>query len=405
MGHEFSSVAGTHPCCGLSGPVDVEPLVEISLGFGDDAREVYVSKIFGILECTACEDDLDYIHHEVSHFLLSKEKLEVVLCLTEGFRLTCSQLMDLTTLVYLDSHKESLIFARYAHLSDRVMFQHEVLEHLTRSETVRNKLIRRLEKYLDERSSVNAVDWDRAAEKPNVPHVAHDPRRHMNWVGPVTDVHTPELEEMTWTGFLKTGPCVVVEPSYVQLAQKHHGVRVEVVDLGQYSAEHSNSCMFLSCAVGIVDRRIKGLAGALPAVLDAILAFEPQARSVEALVEAHRADRCSTLGSMADALRFISCETLESAKDEFQPYFHPLCELDTTSITGAYDEWVSRLRDDEVGDELVLLALAKLCGVAIQPVQSSGYRVPLMDPMNVAKEGVLYLGNDDRHWVWLCPLA
>ena len=61
-----------------------------------------------------------------------------------------------------------------------------------------------------------------------------------------------------------------------------------------------------------------------------------------------------------------------------------------------------RLRGDEEGDELVMLALARILGIAIQPVQQSGYRVPLMDPMGVFdKEGASYWGNDDRHWVWL----
>eukprot|EP00434_Breviolum_minutum_P025107 symbB.v1.2.022180.t1/scaffold1915.1/size133927/8 len=45
---------------------------------------------------------------------------------------------------------------------------------------------------------------------------------------------------------------------YVDLAKKHHDVGVEVVDLGQYSAKHNNSCMFLTCAVALADRRERG---------------------------------------------------------------------------------------------------------------------------------------------------
>merc|ERR1719263_393630 len=60
------------------------------------------------------------------------------------------------------------------------------------------------------------------------------------------------------------------------------------------------------------------------------------------------------------------------------------------------------LRGDEEGDELVILALARLLGIAVQPVQQSGYRVPLMDPTGATETHCIsYWGNDDRHWVWL----
>ena len=63
---------------------------------------------------------------------------------------------------------------------------------------------------------------------------------------------------------------------------------------------------------------------------------------------------------------------------------------------------MAKLRKDEEGDELVILALARLLGMAVQPVQQSGYRVPLMDPTGAAEtDCISYWGNDDRHWVWL----
>merc|ERR1711990_320886 len=51
----------------------------------------------------------------------------------------------------------------------------------------------------------------------------------------------------------------------------------------------------------------------------------------------------------------------------------------------------------------VVLALARLLGIAIQPVQQTGYRVPLMDPIEAALHGgsSVFWGNDDIHWVWL----
>ncbi|CAE7496977.1 unnamed protein product [Symbiodinium sp. KB8] len=62
---------------------------------------------------------------------------------------------------------------------------------------------------------------------------------------------------------------------YPELAKRHHGISVEVVDLGQYSEKHSNSCMFLTCAITLADRRLQGredaqLLGTLGDQLEAI---------------------------------------------------------------------------------------------------------------------------------------
>jgi len=191
--------------------------------------------------------------------------------------------------------------------------------------------------------------------------------------------------------------------AYVELAKKHHGIDVEVVDLGQYSAGLSNSCMFLTCAVSIADRRIKGHADAeLPGILGACLesaASFDDSLTLEQLVEEHGRTRSGTLGNMADALRHAACEVLLCDKEFYAPFFHPVrCAGSPMS----FETWVKRLRGSEEGDELVILALARLCGMAIQPVQQSGYRVPLMDPVGAAEtQCITYWGNDDHHWVWL----
>jgi len=197
---------------------------------------------------------------------------------------------------------------------------------------------------------------------------------------------------------------------YVDLAWKHHQKRVEVVDLGQFSTERANSCMFLTCAVSLADRRLKGFADAeLPGILGAVMTAEcvrERGEDVNYYIEEHRRNRCSMLGTMADALRLVVCELLATDRDEFQPYFFPVHgSLAEKAPAKAYDEWVANLRRSEEGDELVMLGLAQLCGIAIQPVQQSGYRVPLMDPTEASASGVLYWGNDDKHWVWLRPLA
>mmetsp|Transcript_16755 Transcript_16755/g.35253 ORF Transcript_16755/g.35253 Transcript_16755/m.35253 type:complete len:360 (-) Transcript_16755:45-1124(-) len=193
---------------------------------------------------------------------------------------------------------------------------------------------------------------------------------------------------------------------YPELAKRHHGISVEVVDLGQYSEKHSNSCMFLTCAATLAERRLQGREDAqlLGALGDRIEAIAPTAQAIPKLIDEHLQDRCSTLGRMADALRHAACELLRDDKEFFLPFFHPV-HLPDAGTPPTYDRWVESLRGSEEGDELVILALAMLCGMAVQPVQKSGYRVPVMDPCDAKESFLAFWGNDDQHWVWLRPLA
>eukprot|EP00930_Biecheleria_cincta_P078426 TRINITY_DN65889_c0_g1_i1.p2 TRINITY_DN65889_c0_g1~~TRINITY_DN65889_c0_g1_i1.p2 ORF type:complete len:447 (+),score=83.26 TRINITY_DN65889_c0_g1_i1:75-1415(+) len=195
---------------------------------------------------------------------------------------------------------------------------------------------------------------------------------------------------------------------YVTLAEQHHGVKVEVIDLGARSAKHTNSCMFLTCAAALADRRAKGYEDSPPGVLgDLLAAAAPGGNDmtpIEELIEQHRRTRAGTLGRMADALRHCACEYLTIEEESFLPYFSPVRGVaggGEDAMKQAYANWVQKLREDEEGDELVILALATLLGLAVQPVQQSGYRVPLMDPTEAKEDCILYWGNDDRHWVWL----
>jgi len=166
----------------------------------------------------------------------------------------------------------------------------------------------------------------------------------------------------------------------------------------------------LVCAASIAHRRLQGFADAdLPGIFGTALeetgAFQ-QVFAIGDLVDEHVRTRLSTLGRMADALRHAACEVLLHDRDFYIPFFHPVRTQCTSSEPSEEDfcKWVEGLRGNEEGDELVMLALARLCGMAIQAVQRSGYRVPLMDPVGTALSGCLtYLGNDDKHWVWLRP--
>lgn len=197
---------------------------------------------------------------------------------------------------------------------------------------------------------------------------------------------------------------------YVSLAKQHHGIDVEVIDLGQFSAKHSNSCMFLTCSAAIADRVSLGLHELPPGPLrDDIAAAAPCSNAgspIDELIEQHRRTRSGTLGRMADALREAACNLLVEDAAFFQPFFSPVRGRagrdDAIAMANQYAEWVEKLRGDEEGDELVIMAVSRLLGLAVQPVQQSGYRVPMMDPTGAsACHGASFWGNDDRHWVWL----
>lgn len=219
----------------------------------------------------------------------------------------------------------------------------------------------------------------------------------------------PQVVRVMWLSVARQARAVCGPGAvYVDLAKQHHGVDVEVVDLGQYSVTHSNSCMFLTCAVALADRKLGGHADAsIPCLLgeslDAALVGREDLK-LQDLISEHLRDRSSALGQMADALRHAACEVLFHNEELYFPFFHPVGEDGRMSSPEDYRRWVQKMRGDEEGDELVILALASLCGMAVQPVQQSGYRVPLMDPTESAESGFIsYWGNDDRHWVWLRP--
>lgn len=225
----------------------------------------------------------------------------------------------------------------------------------------------------------------------------------------------PEAVRMLWlTVARQARPVGAPVELYIALAKQHHDVDVEVIDLGAGSARHTNSCMFLTCAAALADRRFHGYEDAIPpGVLgDALADASPDGNamaSIDELIEQHRRHRAGTLCRMADALRHAACEILMYDAEFFCPFFQPvgrraspMAAFSEADSKKAYYDWVQKLRGDEEGDELVILALARLIGMAVQPVQQSGYRVPLMDPTGAAETGCIsYWGNDDKHWVWL----
>merc|ERR1719215_975926 len=79
--------------------------------------------------------------------------------------------------------------------------------------------------------------------------------------------------------------------AYISVARKHHDVEASVVDLGQYSAEHSNSCMFLTCAISMANRRLEGhedavIPGILGEAIESSGCFKQT--TVDLLIEEHK---------------------------------------------------------------------------------------------------------------------
>lgn len=221
----------------------------------------------------------------------------------------------------------------------------------------------------------------------------------------------PQVVRMIWLSVARQArPVGGSLDQYIACASRHHNIEVEVVDLGQYSAEHSNSCMFLACSASIAYRRLQGHADAeLPGLLGEAINeanLFAQTTCIEDLIEEHGRSRLGTLGRLADALRHAACEVLLCDEDFYLPFFHPVRARDLrgSDTIDSFRRWVQKMRADEEGDELVILALSRLCGMAVQPIHKAGYRVPVMDPLEVASTGyVNYWGNDDKHWVWLRP--
>lgn len=204
---------------------------------------------------------------------------------------------------------------------------------------------------------------------------------------------------------------------YVDLAKRKYGLHVEVLDLGQFSASWSSSCLFLVCAASLLHLECAGTVIEPLTVFcpgEALEGFRPSdmnfTMAADDIIRDGLENREGVLGQMADVLRSAVCDALEREDEFYQPYFVPVVERSRAwkptnqSTSEDYRRWVQCMRGNAEGDELVVLALCRLCGVAAQTVHKSGYSVPLMDPLNVAGLGrICYWGNDDKHWVWLRP--
>lgn len=90
------------------------------------------------------DEQFQKLKEVVGSIPLSKERTRVILEDTEGHRLTCEQLSVILRLLAMDSLKEQVLIARYAHLVDKDSFRTAVVNQVTRSESMQASLVRKL---------------------------------------------------------------------------------------------------------------------------------------------------------------------------------------------------------------------------------------------------------------------
>ena len=118
------------------------------------------------------------------------------------------------------------------------------------------------------------------------------------------------------------------------------------------------------------------------------------------------------LGDVANQLRQYICDAMldRETMREVLPYFAEMSGAQTVSLQ-QYQRWVSRLRNHEFADELVLAITAKKLRIPIIVVPKESAWVLQTHPdltlhglLGVEANHPIYLGNDDIHYAYLHKL-
>ncbi len=211
------------------------------------------------------------------------------------------------------------------------------------------------------------------------------------------------------------------EQEYVARARDELGANVEVVDLGVAAGPwpRTNACMWLSVVAG-ASRVLCPRAGAPDATLWAQIHADVAAvRATEPALlrqEGRRAPRSDPVGVAADKLRGHLCAAMatDAGKARFWPFFAQLSGRRNApgggGVAGAdYARHCERVRENDFADELNLLQCSEALGIRIQVVPSTPLAAPApwaiatVNPLGSTR--TVLLGNNDRHYVWLMPVA
>ncbi len=201
-----------------------------------------------------------------------------------------------------------------------------------------------------------------------------------------------------------------VTTQYSQRARSEFNFEPLVLDLGQYAGRTTGACFWLCLAAGLAERAPRVLAQTLPGSPEERRAVG-QLCDVGARASAVGDHRRTPLGVVAEALRTRFCGS-ESAvllrPDVKARIYNAFAGLDIRGPARTeqmYARWVEKLATREYADELVLLCVAVELGIRLTvipytpPLANSQWAITAYGPE--AAEHVIYLGNNDVHYVYL----
>lgn len=123
---------------------------EITIGEAtpDQVANHRAAMIFKSLKEDFSEADLKALTDQLATVPLSRERVQVILDQTQNKRVTCEIFLEILRLVALDSHKETILYERYAHLVNREEFDEKVLSKIKRSTSGQGIMKKKLVKSL-----------------------------------------------------------------------------------------------------------------------------------------------------------------------------------------------------------------------------------------------------------------
>ena len=201
-----------------------------------------------------------------------------------------------------------------------------------------------------------------------------------------------------------------VKTQYSQRAQNEFHFSPLVWDFGQFAGRTSGACFWLCVAAGLAECAPLVLAQALPDNCDTRQAVSQlTGQGVHQCISDDI--RNSPLGLVAEAIRtlFCGCESAvllrADVKARIYPAFASLDVFGPRRSEQTYAAWVQKLATREYADELVVLCVAMELGIRITIIPyTPPNAVAQWAPSTYGPEGaesVIYLGNNDVHYVYL----
>ena len=195
-------------------------------------------------------------------------------------------------------------------------------------------------------------------------------------------------------------------------------IAVEIIDLGVIAGPDpcTNACFWLSVVAGasrIMDAASQINDVALLAEVANDLAAVKAIPARQLRWEARALPRQDAVGSAAHHLRQYFCNAMISraGRARWMPWFaltHGGLNAPGAGGAGSaqYDARVRALRRDDFADHLNIIQVAETFNLRIHvvpwtPQGANEWAITSVGPENPI--GTIILGNNDQHYVWLCP--